>query len=68
MDYVREVEKNLGKEAKLNMMPMQNGDFQKSHANVDDLVSDFEYTPEWNIKDGVKNFIQWYTDYYKVNL
>jgi len=68
MDYIREIEKNLGMEAKLNMMPMQDGDVRKSHADVQDLITDFDYSPKWNIKDGIKNFIRWYADYYKVNL
>ena len=29
MDYIREIEKNLGMEAKLNLMPMQDGDVRK---------------------------------------
>ena len=68
MDYVREIENNLGMKAKLNLMPMQDGDVRKSHADVEDLIKDFDYAPKWNIKDGIKNFIQWYVDYYKVNL
>jgi len=68
MDYVKEIEKNLGIKAQFNMMPMQDGDVRKSHADVDDLVRDFEYAPKWNIKDGIKHFIQWYIDYYKINL
>ncbi len=68
MDYVNEIEKNLGIQAKLNMMPMQSGDVKKSHADVADLVRDFDYTPEWTIKKGIKNFISWYLDYYKVTL
>jgi UDP-glucuronate 4-epimerase len=66
MDYIREIEKNLGIEAKLNMMPMQGGDVKKSHADVTDLIRDFSYTPEWDIKKGIKEFIKWYLDYYKV--
>jgi len=68
MDYVQEIEKNLGVKAKLNLMPMQGGDVKKSHADVDDLVKDFEYLPKWNIQNGIKSFIQWYIDYYKVRL
>jgi UDP-glucuronate 4-epimerase len=68
MDYIHEIEKNLGMEAKLNLMPMQDGDFRKSHADVKDLIKDFDYSPKWNIKDGIKNFIQWYVEYYKVKL
>ena len=68
MDYVREIENNLGVKAKLNMMPMQDGDVRKSHADVEDLVRDFDYTPKWNVADGIKNFITWYIDYYKISL
>lgn len=68
MDYVREIEKNLKMSAKLNLMPMQDGDFRKSHADVNSLISDFDYSPSWNIKDGIKSFIQWYLEYYKVKL
>ena len=68
MDYIHEIEKNLGIKAILNLMPMQDGDVRKSHANVDDLIRDLDYSPKWNIQDGVKNFIQWYVDYYNVSL
>ena len=68
MDYIREIEKNLGMKAILNLMPMQDGDVRKSHADVEDLIRDFDYAPKWNIKDGIKNFIRWYIDYYKVKL
>ena len=68
MSYIHEIEKNLGVEAKLNLMPMQDGDVRKSHADVTDLIKDFDYTPKWSTKDGIKNFIQWYLDYYNVKL
>ena len=67
MDYIQEIEKNLGIEAKLNMMPMQDGDVKKSHADVSGLIRDFSYTPKWTIKKGVKSFINWYLEYYKVS-
>jgi len=68
MDYVQEIEKNLGIKAKLNLMPMHVGDVKKSHADIDNLVKDFEYSPKWDIQNGVKNFIQWYIDYYNVKI
>ena len=66
MDYIREIEKNLGMKAKLNLMPMQDGDVKKSHADVTSLIEDFDYAPKWDIQRGVKNFIAWYLDYYHV--
>jgi UDP-glucuronate 4-epimerase len=64
MDCIREIEKNLGIESKLNLMPMQDGDFLKSHANVDTLIQDFGYTPKHSIKFGIKKFVDWYMEYY----
>jgi UDP-glucuronate 4-epimerase len=65
MDFIREIEKNLALKAQINFLPMQPGDFQKSHADVSGLVNDFGYQPKFNIETGVKNFIDWYTSYYK---
>jgi UDP-glucuronate 4-epimerase len=64
MDYILEIEKNLGIEAKLNLMPMQNGDLLKSHANVDTFIQDFGYTPKYSIESGIKKFVEWYMEYY----
>ena len=57
---------NSSPDQKLKLM--QDGDVRKSHADVTGLINDFDYTPKWNIQDGVKNFIQWYVEYYKVTL
>ncbi|REG94608.1 NAD-dependent epimerase [Algoriphagus antarcticus] len=65
MDYIHAVEKGLGKEAKMNMLPMQPGDVPASHADVTDLVRDTGYKPETSIDQGVKSFTDWYLDYYK---
>ena len=64
MDYILEIEKNLGIEAKLNLMPMQDGDFLKSHANIDTFIQDLRYTPKHSIESGIKKFVEWYMDYY----
>jgi UDP-glucuronate 4-epimerase len=64
MKFIQEIEKNLGKKATLNMMPMQVGDFQKSHANVDSLIRDHGYAPKCTIEFGIKKFIEWYRGYY----
>jgi len=67
MDFIQEIEKNLGKKAELNLMPFQLGDFHKSHADVSDLIKDFGYKPKFNVQIGVKNFVDWYTRYYSGN-
>lgn len=67
MDYIKAVEKGLGKEAKMDLLPLQPGDVPASHADVTDLVRDTGYKPETPIEDGVKAFTDWYMDYYKKN-
>ncbi|SFT53228.1 UDP-glucuronate 4-epimerase [Algoriphagus locisalis] len=65
MDYIHAVEKGLGKEAKMNLLPLQPGDVPASHAEVSDLVRDTGYKPNTPIDQGVKSFTDWYLDYYK---
>jgi UDP-glucuronate 4-epimerase len=68
IDYVREIEKNLGKEAKINYLPMQPGDVAASFANVHELETEYGYKPKVLVQEGVKNFIDWYLWYYNIQL
>lgn len=65
MDYIHAVEKGLGKEAKMELLPLQPGDVPASHADVEDLVRDTGYKPNTPIEEGVKAFTDWYLSYYK---
>ena len=65
MDYIRALEKTLGKKAKVNFLPLQPGDVQDTYANVDNLKEKFNYKPSTSVIDGVTNFIKWYKDYYQ---
>jgi UDP-glucuronate 4-epimerase len=65
MDYIHAVEKGLGKEAKMELLPLQLGDVPASHADVEDLVRDTGYKPNTAIEDGVRAFTTWYLDYFK---
>ncbi len=64
MDFISEIEKNLGIKAQKNMLPIQPGDVAKTWANVDRLIRDYSYSPQTTIQDGVKAFIDWYKSYY----
>ena len=46
-------------------MPMQKGDVFMTLADIKLLKKLTGYTPKINFKQGVKNFINWYLDYYK---
>ncbi len=65
MDFIAAIEQKLGKKAKKNMMPIQQGDVPATFANVDDLVKDLGYKPNTPVTKGINNFIEWYLDYYK---
>lgn len=66
MDYVKALEDALGIEAAKNMLPLQPGDVLETSANTKALYDVIGFKPETTVKDGVKNFVDWYRDFYKV--
>jgi UDP-glucuronate 4-epimerase len=67
MSFIKEIEKNLGKDAELQMMEMQDGDVPATWADVEELITNFNYNPSTTIDIGLKNFVSWYKNYYNVN-
>lgn len=63
LDYIEAIEKSLGIRAKKELLPIQPGDVPDTFADVSDLIEQFDYKPSTNVKDGVKNFVDWYRDY-----
>lgn len=57
--------KTIGKEVKMELMPMQPGDVPQTYANVDDLQQDVGFRPATSIEKGVKSFVEWYREFYK---
>lgn len=68
MEFLQVLETCLGKEVKKNLLPLQLGDVPDTYADVDDLVADVGYRPTTPIAVGIKKFVDWYTDYYRVRL
>jgi len=64
MDYISALEEFLGVEAKKIMLPIQPGDVPDTYADISDIKSDMGYKPKTKVRDGVKNFVDWYLDYY----
>ncbi len=65
MDFIAAIEKASGKKAIIEMKPMQAGDVVRTWANVDGLGEDFDYQPVCPVEKGIKNFMSWYTGFYK---
>lgn len=66
MRYIEVLEENLGTKAIKNMLPMQPGDVPVTWADIDDLKAAVGFEPKTPIEVGIKNFIGWYRDFYKV--
>lgn len=66
MDFIHEIELNLDTDAEKNLMDIQPGDVPKTWADIDNLTELTGFKPQVSVKQGVKNFIDWYKKYYKI--
>ena len=66
MTLISSLEKAIGKEAKKTLLPMQPGDVPETFADVEDLVRDIGFQPSTTIDEGVRRFVAWYRDYYRL--
>ena len=60
------LEKELGRPAQKDMLPMQPGDVLDTFADIGDLMRDAGFKPATTIEDGIRDFVAWYRDHYKV--
>ena len=66
LDFVKAIEEELNLTAIKNFMPMQQGDVPATWADATLLENLTGYKPNTPIKQGVKNFINWYKEYYSI--
>ena len=64
LDFIKEIEKVLGKKAKRNYMPLQKGDVKQTLSNTNLLKKITRYNPKTNFKTGIRKFLDWYLNYY----
>ena len=63
-EFIKEIERNLGKIANKNLMPMQAGDVAATFADTRLLQDLTGVLPKTDISQGIKAFIDWYRLYY----
>lgn len=68
MRYIELIEEYLGRKAKKNMLPLQPGDVPDTYADATDLATDVGYQPSTSIEVGIRNFVDWYLNYYHSKL
>ncbi|WP_369602466.1 NAD-dependent epimerase [Hahella sp. SMD15-11] len=64
--YIEILEECLGRKAEKNLLPLQPGDVPATYADVQDLINDVGYKPETPVEVGIRKFVDWYRDFYKV--
>ncbi len=67
LTFIETLEQCLGKTAIKNLLPLQPGDVPDTYADVSDLVNEFSYKPNTTLEEGIRNFVTWYQDFYRVN-
>lgn len=68
MDFISTLEKCLDQEADKVFMPMQNGDVKRTWADTSALEQKVEYKPNTSLAEGVKEFVNWYAEFFAKQL
>ena len=64
LDFINALEKELGKKAIRNYMPMQKGDVKTTLSDTSLLKKLTGYNPKTNYRTGIKKFLKWYLSHY----
>jgi UDP-glucuronate 4-epimerase len=66
MTFIKTIEESLGKEAKKNFLPMQDGDVVATYADVEELKRDVGFEPKTPLADGIARWAEWYRKYHSL--
>ncbi len=66
IEYIEAIEKAVGQEAILELLPLQAGDVPDTFADSSALEKSVGYKPSVSVEDGVKQFVDWYRDFYQI--
>jgi UDP-glucuronate 4-epimerase len=66
MDFVKEIEKNLGRESIHDFVPKHPADVAETWSDTTKLQA-LGYKPTTPVSVGIAKFVEWFKDYYKVN-
>ena len=66
MDVVSLLEKEFGRTAIKEMLPMQPGDVEATYADIAELERDVGFRPSTTIGEGIAWFAKWYREYHRL--
>ncbi|MBI1363894.1 MAG: NAD-dependent epimerase/dehydratase family protein [Proteobacteria bacterium] len=64
LDYITAMEEALGKKAILDMQPLPPTEVLKTYADTSKIRAAVGFAPDTPLKDGLKKFATWYTEYH----
>jgi Nucleoside-diphosphate-sugar epimerases len=65
-DLIEIIEDCLGKRAEKILLPMQPGDVKSTYADIDSTAVDYGFSPKVSLREGIKQFSQWYKTYHRM--
>ena len=66
LKFIKILEQEMGIKAQKVMKEMQPGDVYITYADTNKLEKDYGYHPTTDLETGIRNFVRWYKNYYKV--
>lgn len=66
LDFIHMLEDELGQKAVKNMLPLQPGDVPETAADITNSKEQLGFNPRTPLREGVRKFVAWYREYYKV--
>ena len=60
MNFIKIIENKLGLKAKINFMPKQLGDVEKTESDCSKITSLVNYKPKVSIDDGISELVKFY--------
>ncbi|MDB6096523.1 MAG: capsular biosynthesis protein CpsI [Francisellaceae bacterium] len=64
LDFIKTLEKIIGKKAILRLEDMQPGDVKETIADISETTRDLGFIPKTNISEGLTHFVNWYKNFY----
>jgi UDP-glucuronate 4-epimerase len=64
--FIELIEDAVGKKAVKKLLPLQEGDVLETYADIEELAKEISYRPKTPIEVGVREFVKWYREYYRV--
>jgi UDP-glucuronate 4-epimerase len=68
IDFIAALERALGAKAVLDFQPMQPGDVDATHADIERLKAWVGYSPETSLEAGLAQFARWYNALTRANV